>query len=219
MSASACKHVRTVSAYSFDCCQWTRDRFDIRRFRHQSVCTMFMGSHELFTLLFIFWFAIGLSITIATADCSSVYGRSLLMLTCISYRSMMFFSCSVLNQVTLSFNNQTSLHLACSTLSLDTARILLDTGADRTILDDQQRTPTGRHSIVLSTFALIEHDTIDSIDCIPTLKIDAQQRRKADELRNYFHRSSTSQQPSAMIDSIIHSKKMIFSRYSTWNMF
>jgi ankyrin repeat protein len=49
----------------------------------------------------------------------------------------------VLNQPCSSFKNNTPLHLACSTLSLSTAQVLLHAGADKQIFDDQQRTPAG----------------------------------------------------------------------------
>ena len=51
----------------------------------------------------------------------------------------------VLNQPCLSFQNRTPLHLACAALSQLTTQILLQTGANKQILDDQKRTPTGLH--------------------------------------------------------------------------
>jgi ankyrin repeat protein len=63
----------------------------------------------------------------------------------------MIFACSsntdnvfsVLNQPCSSFKNNTPLHLACSALSLSTAQALLQAGASKQILDDQQRSPAG----------------------------------------------------------------------------
>jgi ankyrin repeat protein len=49
----------------------------------------------------------------------------------------------VLNQPCSSLKNHTPLHLACASLSLPTAQALLQAGADKRILDDQQRTPAG----------------------------------------------------------------------------
>ena len=49
----------------------------------------------------------------------------------------------VLNQPCSSFKNNTSLHLACAALSLETAQALLQAGANKQILDDQQRSPAG----------------------------------------------------------------------------
>ncbi len=49
----------------------------------------------------------------------------------------------VLNQPCLSFKKNTPLHLACASLSLSTAQVLLQAGANKQMFDDQQRIPAG----------------------------------------------------------------------------
>lgn len=54
---------------------------------------------------------------------------------------------SVLNQTCSSLKKNTPLHLACAALSLPTAQVLLKAGADKHLVDEQQRTPTGEIEI------------------------------------------------------------------------
>ncbi|CAF3213529.1 unnamed protein product [Rotaria socialis] len=91
----------------------------------------------------------------------------------------------LLNQTCASFKNGTPLHLACSALSQSTAQFLLQAGANKEILDDQQRTP--------------------AVDCIPKPNTQEQQDI-ADKLlvllRNQECKQQQQQQ-SSLIDSII----------------
>ncbi|CAF3640525.1 unnamed protein product [Adineta steineri] len=90
---------------------------------------------------------------------------------------------SLLNQPCFSFKNSSPLHLACATLSLSTAEILLKAGANKNILDDQQRTPS---------------------DCIPTMNNDEQQQQIAETLRALLpDQESEEQQQSLLLDSTI----------------
>jgi ankyrin repeat protein len=49
----------------------------------------------------------------------------------------------VLNQSCSSFKKNTPLHIACTALSLSTAQVLLQAGANKQLYDDQQRIPSG----------------------------------------------------------------------------
>jgi ankyrin repeat protein len=54
----------------------------------------------------------------------------------------------VLNQPCSSFKKNTPLHLACAALSLSTAQALLQAGANKQIIDEQQRTPAGKNKVL-----------------------------------------------------------------------
>jgi ankyrin repeat protein len=56
----------------------------------------------------------------------------------------------VLNQPCSSFKKNTPLHLACAALSLSTAQVLLQAGANKQIIDEQQRTPAGETKVFQS---------------------------------------------------------------------
>ncbi|CAF2773039.1 unnamed protein product [Rotaria sp. Silwood2] len=91
---------------------------------------------------------------------------------------------SLLNQPCSSFKNESPLHLACTALSQSTAQILVQTGANKQTLDDEQRTPA---------------------DCIPKTNTKEQQEI-ADVLRALLQNPGNvqqQQQQSLLIDSII----------------
>ncbi|CAM4812542.1 unnamed protein product [Rotaria magnacalcarata] len=88
----------------------------------------------------------------------------------------------LLNQTCASFKNGTPLHLACSALSQSTVQFLLQAGANKEILDDQQRTPA---------------------DCIPKSNTQEQQDMSDKLLVLLRNQESKQQQQSSLIDSII----------------
>lgn len=93
-----------------------------------------------------------------------------------NFSSIWFSFNLVLNQACPSFENQTPLHLACSALSLETARILLKAGANDQIIDDRQRTPK---------------------DCLPSGKNDPE--GIAEKIRALLHQQ---QEPTKMTETM-----------------
>ncbi|UJR36394.1 hypothetical protein I4U23_029117 [Adineta vaga] len=89
----------------------------------------------------------------------------------------------LLNQTCSSFKNDTPLHLACATLSLPTAQILVRAGANRQIRDDQKRT---------------------AADCIPIVNTEEQQKL-VNTLRMLFDDPMSEQQQTLLLDSTISS--------------
>ncbi|CAF0741452.1 unnamed protein product [Rotaria sordida] len=98
---------------------------------------------------------------------------------------------SLLNQPCSSFKNESPLHLACTALSQSTAQILVQAGANKQILDNEQRTPT---------------------DCIPKTNTKEQQEI-ADALRILLQDQECIQQPSLLLDSLINSDNHIAAQF------
>ncbi|CAF1147699.1 unnamed protein product [Adineta ricciae] len=89
----------------------------------------------------------------------------------------------LINQTCSSFKNDTPLHLACATLSVPTAQMLIRAGANRQIRDDQKRI---------------------AADCIPTVNTDEQQQL-VNALRMLFDDPMSEQQQTVLLDSTISS--------------
>ncbi|CAF0920095.1 unnamed protein product [Rotaria sp. Silwood1] len=98
---------------------------------------------------------------------------------------------SLLNETCASFKNESPLHLACTALSQSTAQVLVQAGANKQILDDEQRTPT---------------------DCIPKTNTKEQQEI-ADALRVLLQDQACTQQQSLLIDSMINSDNHITTQF------
>lgn len=81
--------------------------------------------------------------------------------------------------------NQTALHIACSGLSDSTIRVLVQFGANKFLVDDQNRTAEGFFFLFLRSKRAGRFETFS--DCLPKIATDDRRKSKIDSLKVFLH--------------------------------